>query len=80
MKPELYQEVALNRTIPSLRLHKGDVAVVIDYLPHPSGGEEGAVLELFNAIGESMRVEVVPSSAIELLRADQMLAVRPLAA
>ncbi len=80
MKPELYQEVALNRTIPSVRLNKGDVAVVIDYLPHPSGGEEGAVLELFNAIGESIRVEVVPSSAIELLRADQMLAVRPLAA
>ncbi|MBI3960281.1 MAG: DUF4926 domain-containing protein [Chloroflexi bacterium] len=79
MKPELYQEIALTRTIPSVRLKKGDVAVVIDYLPHPSGGEEGAVLELFNAIGESIRVEVVPVSAIEPLRADQMLAVRPLA-
>jgi len=80
MKPQLYQEVALTRTIPSVRLNKGDVAVVIDYLPHPSGGEEGAVLELFNAIGESIRVEVVPVSAIESLRADQMLTVRPLAA
>jgi len=80
MKPELYQEIALNRTIRSAKLQKGDVAVVIDYLPHPSGGEEGAVLELFNAVGESIRVEVVPVSAIEPLRADQMLAVRPLAA
>ena len=80
MKPELYQEIALNRTIRSAKLQKGDVAVVIDYLPHPSGGEEGAVLELFNAVGESIRVEVVPVSAIDPLRADQMLAVRPLAA
>ena len=80
MKPELYQDVALNRTIPAQRLKKGDIAVVIDYLPHPAGGEEGAVLEIFNAIGDSVRVEVVPASAIDPLRADQMLAVRPLAA
>lgn len=80
MKPELFQEVALNRTIRSAKLHKGDVAVVIDYLPHPSDGEEGALLEIFNAVGESIRVEVVPISAIEPLRADQMLAVRSLAA
>ncbi len=80
MKPELYQDVALNRTIPAQRLKKGDIAVVIDYLPHPVGGEEGAVLEIFNAIGDSVRVEVVPVSAIDPLRADQMLAVRPLAA
>jgi hypothetical protein len=80
MKPELYQDVALNRTIPAQRLKKGDIAVVIDYLPHPAGGEEGAVLEIFNAIGDSVRVEVVPVSAIDPLRADQMLAVRPLAA
>jgi hypothetical protein len=52
--------------------------MLIDYVPHPRGGEEGAVLELFNAVGESVGVIMVPASAIAPLRADQMPAVRVL--
>jgi hypothetical protein len=51
---------------------------VIDYVPHPTGGEEGAILEIFNAIGESIAVVTVPISAIAPLRSDQIPAVRPL--
>ncbi len=78
-KPRLYEEVALTRDLPEENLKEGDVAVVVDYLPHPTGGKEGAILEVFNAVGESMAVVVVPISAIESLRADQVPMVREMA-
>lgn len=76
MKLKPYQEVALLRDVPDENLRAGDVAMLIDYVPHPHGGDEGAVLEVFNAVGESMAVVVVPVSAIAALRADQVPAVR----
>lgn len=78
MKPELYQRVAVNRDLPAEHLKKGDVAWVIDYLPHPRGGEEGAILEVYNVLGESIQIATVPVSAIESLRADQVPTVREL--
>jgi putative heme iron utilization protein len=78
MKPALYQEVALTRDLPTEQLKQGDIAMLIDYVPHPARGEEGAVLEIFNAIGESIAVVTVPRSAIAPLRADQVPAVRSL--
>lgn len=80
MKPARYNEVALTRDLPAEKLKQGDVAVLIDYVPHSTGGEEGAVLEIFNAVGESLAVVMVPSSAIAPLRADQVPTVRPLRA
>ena len=80
IKPRLYEEVALTRDMPDEELKKGDVAVVVDYLSHPSDGKEGAILEVFNAVGESVAVVVVPISAIESLRSDQVLMVREVAA
>jgi hypothetical protein len=78
MKPELYTEVALTRDVPTENLKQGDVAVLVDFAPHPTGGEEGAVLEIFNAVGESLAVVIVPMTAITPLRPDQVPAVRPL--
>lgn len=75
---ELYKEVALVRNVPTENLRKGDVAVLVDIVPHPSGGDEGAMLELFNAIGDSIGVSVVPLSAIAPLCSDQMPTVRQL--
>jgi hypothetical protein len=80
MKLELYKEVALTRDIPAENLRKGDVAILVDYAPHLTGGEEGAILEIFNAVGESIAVATVPISAIAPLRPDQVPAVRPLEA
>ena len=37
------------------------------------------VLEVFNALGTSIAVVTAPESAIEPLREDEVLAVRPLA-
>jgi hypothetical protein len=31
-------------------LKRGDVATLVEYLEHPNGGEEGAILEIINAI------------------------------
>jgi len=79
MTMELYQEVALTRDLPEYGLRAGDVAVLVDFVPHPSDGEEGCVLEVFNAVGESFAVIAIPSSAVKVLRSDQILTVRPLA-
>ena len=79
MTLELYQEVALTHHLPEYELRAGDIATLIDFVPHPSGGEEGCVLEVFNAVGESLAVVVVPISAVEVLRADEILTVRSLA-
>jgi len=79
MKLELYQEVALCRDLPEHQLRAGDVATLIDYVPHPSGGEDGYILEVFNAVGESIDVVAVPIWAVEPLRADEVLTVRSLA-
>lgn len=78
-KPKLYEEVALTRNMPEENLKQGDVAVVVEYVPHPAGGEEGAILEIFNAIGESVAVATVPISAIKPLRANQVFMVREMA-
>ncbi|MFQ3612331.1 MAG: DUF4926 domain-containing protein [Cyanobacteriota bacterium] len=56
---ELYERVALTRDIPTEGLRKGDVAYLLERIPHPHGGEPGCVLEVFNAIGESLRVVAV---------------------
>ncbi len=79
MNLELYQSVALRRDLPEHNLKKGDVATLIDRVPHPSGGEDGYILEVFNAVGESIAVVAVPSWDVELLRADEIFTVRSLA-
>ncbi|HUN05771.1 MAG TPA: hypothetical protein PLQ56_04200 [Aggregatilineales bacterium] len=78
MKPELYQQVMLIDDVPQAALQRGDLAVLLEYVPHPRGGEEGVVLEVFNILGESLRVVTVPVSAIGVLQADYLPVVRPL--
>jgi hypothetical protein len=79
MRWPLYQHVALRRDLPEHGLKKGDVATLVDYVPHPEGGEQGCVLEVFNALGESIAVVAVRESEVEGLHADEVLSVRPLA-
>lgn len=76
---DLYQRVSLNCDFPEHHLKKGDVATLIDYVPHISNSEKGSVLEIFSATGESITVVIVPISAIQSLRNDQILSVRRLA-
>lgn len=76
MALQLYQDVALTRDIPEHRLQAGDIATLVDFVSHPHGGEKGCVLEVFNAIGESVAIVAIPLSAVEDLRPDEILTVR----
>ncbi|HEX4143176.1 MAG TPA: DUF4926 domain-containing protein [Pirellulales bacterium] len=75
----LYQRVALSRDVAEHGFRRGDVATLVDYVPHPSEGPEGCVLEVFNALGESLAVITVSVNDIEPLEADEILSVRHLA-
>ena len=76
---DLYQCISLNCDFPEYHLKKGDVATLINYVSHPGNGEQGSVLEIFSATGESIAVVIVPISAIKPLRNDEILSVRLLA-
>ncbi|MBK1987189.1 DUF4926 domain-containing protein [Sphaerospermopsis aphanizomenoides BCCUSP55] len=79
MKLELYQYIFLTRDLPEYNLKTGDVAMLIDYVTHPQGGENGYILEVFNAAGDSIAVFTVPISAVEQMPSNAVLAVRALA-
>ncbi|MEX2307615.1 MAG: DUF4926 domain-containing protein [Pirellulales bacterium] len=77
-RPGLYERVALARDLDEHGLKRGDVATIVDTVPHPDGGPEGLVLEVTNALGESLEVVVVTAADVAPLNADEVLAVRPL--
>ena len=79
MTLQLYDRVALRTPFPQYRLRAGDVATLVDFVEHPSSGPRGCVLELFNALGDSIAVVTVPDDAVEPLRADEVLSVHPMA-
>ena len=59
----LFKQVVLARDIPEDGLKKGDLATVVDH--HPvRGGEDGYSLEVFNALGETVIVTVVPHNRL----------------
>ena len=78
-RPELYEYVSLKRDFDEYGLKRGDVATLIDVVPHPGPGPEGLVLEVFNAIGQSLNVVIVTDEDIEALNENEILAVRQLA-
>ena len=79
-KIELYQRVALTRDLPQYNFREGDVAVVVEHLPGTTetDGEDGYALEVFNAIGETIAVVMVPASAVKPLSEHEILQARPL--
>jgi len=78
MSLQLYDRVALRVFVAEHALRPGDVATLVDFVEHPSSGQRGCVLELFNALGESIGIVTVPEDSVEPLRADEVLAVRPM--
>ncbi|ARI83742.1 DUF4926 domain-containing protein [Microcystis aeruginosa] len=62
---KLYQEVSLNCDFPEYNLEKVEVGTLVDIVPHPTGGEEGYVLEIFDSEGESIDV-VIPNPAYKV--------------
>ncbi len=74
---DLYTEVALARDVPSEDLRRGDVVTVVDHFSSVDG-EDGYALEVFNAVGNTVKVVVVPGSALKALSEEDVWAVRAL--
>lgn len=77
MKLELYKEAVLTCDVPEHRLRRGDIVKLVDHHVSPDGSE-GYSIEVFNAIGETIAVTAVPTSALEALSEDEILCARPL--
>jgi hypothetical protein len=75
MKPELFQEVIINRDFPEYNIVKGDVAILNDFVTDPAG-EEGCVLEIYTAVGTFVMVVTLPVENIEPLQPTDRLSVR----
>jgi Domain of unknown function (DUF4926) len=78
MKFELYADMALTCDLPEHRLRRGDIVKLIDHHIAPDG-TEGYSIEVFNAVGDTIAVTTVPTSALEALREDEVLCARALA-
>jgi hypothetical protein len=78
MRYKLFQQVALATDIPEKKLRRGDLATVVDH--HPTRDREpGYSIEVFNAVGDTIAVAVVPESFLQELTPDEILHVRSLA-
>lgn len=73
---ELYQRVSLVRDVEEYGLKKGDVATLVEFIDHPAKGEKGCVLEILNALGQTIDIITLPVSSVESLKADEILNVR----
>ena len=78
MRFKQFQQVALATDIPQKNLRRGDLATIVDIHPK-NGGEVGYSIEIFNALGDTIAVTVVPESRLEDLTANEILHVRSLA-
>ena len=76
MKLELYTDAALNMDLPECGLRRGDIVKLVDALTAPDG-TRGYAIEILNALGETVDVHTIPASAVEPLREDAILCVRP---
>ncbi|PZV21461.1 MAG: hypothetical protein DCF21_02350 [Leptolyngbya sp.] len=52
----------LSRDFPQYNLKQGDIATFIDAIPDPEGIETGYIIEVSNALGESIGVVTVKPS------------------
>ncbi len=72
---KLFEEIALNRDYSEKGLYRGDLATIVDVVT-AEDGTLGYLLEVFNALGDTVGVVTVRATDVEPLRADEVLAVR----
>ena len=75
MNLELYTDAVLTCDVPKHRLKRGDIVKLVDQHIAPDG-TEGYSIEVFNALGDTIAVTAVPSTALEPLREDEILCAR----
>jgi len=62
MRPEPFTEVEIVRDDPAQQVRAGQRGYLLDWLPHPQGGEPGAVVELHDRPDDP--VITVPESCV----------------
>ncbi len=77
MKFDLYKDAVLMCDLPEHRLRRGDIVKLVDHHTAPDGSE-GYSIEVFNALGDTIAVTAVATSALETLREDEVLCTRTL--
>jgi hypothetical protein len=75
MKLELYKHAVIATDLTELGLRRGDLVTVVDEL-HAADGEPGYAVEVFNALGETLDVHMLPATALEPASEDEILCVR----
>ncbi len=78
MKFPLYSRVVLATDFPEDHLKKGDIGVVVEHLPAPDGTNDGYILEIFDAQGNTVGVLPVVESDLESPRRNTVLTFREL--
>jgi hypothetical protein len=69
---ELYADATLTCDLPQHRLRRGDIVKPVERHVAPDG-TEGYSIEVFNAVGATIAVTAVSTSALEALREDEIL-------
>ncbi len=77
MNLELYQDAVIVADLPDLGLRKGDVVKLVDEL-RAVDGSLGYAVEVFNAVGDTIDVHMIPASAVEPLNEQEVFCVRRL--
>lgn len=77
MKFELYSEILFNQDIPAYSIRKGDIGTIVDYFPSnlPSN-EDGYSIEIFDALGDTLKVVFVDESKLSAIKHNAVLSVR----
>ena len=68
MEPPMFASVRILRDDPDQQIRAGDEGALVDWIDHPSGGEKGAIIELYG--GRQDPVVSVPASWIETVEED----------
>ena len=76
MNLQLYTDAALSMDLPECGLRRGDIVKLVDEVAAPDG-TRGCAVEVLNALGDTVDVHTIPASAVEPLREDEVLCVRP---
>ena len=77
MKFKLYTEIAFNQDILEYSILKGDIGTLVEY--HKANNninEDGYTIEIFNALGDTLKVITVPESKISAIKHNSVLSVR----
>jgi hypothetical protein len=74
---DFYTDVALACDLPEHRLRRGDIVKIVEHHVAPDG-TEGYSIEVFTALGSTLTVTTVPTTALEALRQDEVLCARTL--